>query len=170
MNCPAAHIVLGVAQVRIMETPGAIIGASSIYGTPAPLPFAVTAIRKTECVWFERQDLKYIIEQCTPAEAMKLGKCLRDEHNKILDSLKSRDMKVTRVSSVYEGTGDEGEGLHLETQAPGQMFHRLAELEQSTEQVIEAVHALSVQAKLIPYMVDRMGRSAVLDGTEVIQK
>ena len=159
-----------------METPGAVIGASSMHDAPAPLPFTVTTIRKAECVWFERQDLLYIFEQCTPVEAKKLSKCLQDEHNKILDSLKSRDIKGTRGSIVAEDSGD-GDGEHREQlEAPGQTrldLHRLAELDESTKRMIERVHALNVQAQLIPSMVtklrERMGKATKLDAIIAIR-
>ena len=86
-------------QVRMIESDGSIVGFASPYDAPAPLPFSITAMTKTDLHFISREHLLGLLDLCSAEEAERLLGAISDGHTSILDSLKARGTSLRNTDA-----------------------------------------------------------------------
>jgi len=138
-------------QVYMLEKPGAVIGFACPSDLPAPLPFVVNAIKRSDVFTLERAHLNYLFDMVPAKEAGRVKDALRAEHNLILDALKTRDTKALR-DSANEQTARSVAPEPVQ-RVRDMDIRRLKQLETDVSDTAEAMAALVSQAKQLPKLV-----------------
>ena len=83
----------------MIESDGSIVGFASPYDAPAPLPFSITAMTKTDLHFISREHLLGLLDLCSAEEAERLLGAISDGHTSILDSLKARGTSLRNTDA-----------------------------------------------------------------------
>lgn len=83
----------------MIESDGSIVGFASPYDAPAPLPFSITAMTKTDLHFVSREHLLGLLDLCSAEEAERLLGAISDGHTSILDSLKARGTSLRHTDA-----------------------------------------------------------------------
>ena len=129
-------------QVRMIESDGSIVGFASPYDAPAPLPFSITAMTKTDLHFISREHLLGLLDLCSAEEAERLLGAISDGHTSILDSLKARgtSLRNTDANSSRDLADEISARAAEEPSGPPDSPDAKGKAHRTDEKVIRAPH------------------------------
>lgn len=85
-------------QVRVVETPGAVVGFAQVFEQPRTLPFNVTALKRSVLLVLEQGPLRKLLRMVGSAERAVVVGEIRDQHENVLESIKAKGTSSGRIT------------------------------------------------------------------------
>ena len=132
-------------KFTVIERPGAFVGFANPLAPPAPYPFCVSAISSSQLLALSKGDMREILN-AFPEEQGSTCKLLTQEHQAILDALKTKQLEGQEPAYVQR----EKKETEKENEKVSELYTRVETAQSQVELITAGLKEIKENIELLP--------------------
>ena len=146
----SSHLKGERLRFRVVEKPGHIVGLSEPFQQPVTYPFRVSALKTSQMIYLQQQDLANVLSVFHGADADHVCQILRSDFLMCWETLKPRAGQER--SSMMDSFTRSADASVAAKQALGELREQLGKFDHQLAECVQSMSAVQQQTAVLPQM------------------
>jgi len=149
----SSHLKGERLRFRVVEKPGQIVGLSEPFQQPSTYPFRVTALKTSQMVYLQRQDLANVLSVFHGADADNVCQVLRSDFLMCWETLKPRaGQERNSLADSFMRSADAAGIAAKQARELGELREKLSDFSTRVDSCMQSLSTVQAQTAVLPQM------------------